>query len=48
VLVRELELPAGWWLIGARPAAIDLSFEDLRRCVKMLALKVTKLPMAVQ
>jgi len=41
MIVRQHALAPGWWLIGARPNAVDLKFEDLRSTMCELADRVT-------
>lgn len=37
MIVRERALVPGWWLIGARPNAVELTFEKLQRTMSELA-----------
>lgn len=36
MIVRDGALPNGWWLIGARPEATELTFDALRRTMLSL------------
>lgn len=40
-ILRDLDLPAGWWLIGARPAAATVPFQELRRQVTAMVEQAT-------
>ena len=37
MIVRDGSLAPGWWLIGARPNATELTFEKLQRTMSELA-----------
>lgn len=39
-IVRELELTPGWWLIGARPGVVELTYAEIRESMTDLAVKV--------
>ncbi len=40
MIARQHSLVPGWWLIGARPNAIELTFDELRVTVRELAERV--------
>jgi ribonuclease P protein component len=42
VIVRENDFPPGYWLIGARPRATELTFDQLRSTMLDLATAVAR------
>lgn len=40
MIARQHALVAGWWLIGARPSAIELTFDELQVTMRELAERV--------
>jgi hypothetical protein len=46
MIVRQNDFAPGFWLIGARPRAVELTFDELSRTMLELAAAVAKSPAA--